>query len=127
MKFKNLNKENTQSPIYYRFTIGDSYGDTGSFFRSLNNILDAYYEEGDEYSQLDEAAYELELITPAPPEGKIVKNSLFAYKKSFVNKNKEKFSNIKKALENLGYKLITTKIKNPSNIIYEDEVQIAYI
>ena len=123
-------KESVDNEDYYRFTIKDEGNqDMGGFFRALNTILgDAYdYEEGSDFASLDADMYELELDTPIPPEAKITDGTTFAYKKSFIDSHKKEFDNIRRDLENLGYKLVPTKIKKPNNIIYEDDVQIAYI
>lgn len=122
--------ESTDTEDYYRFTIRDEDNqDMGGFFRALNNILgDSYdYEEGSDSASLDADMYELELATPIPPKDKLTIDIIFAYKKAFVDQHKKEFNNIRKDLRNLGYKLISTKLKRPSNVIYEDDVQIAYI
>lgn len=123
-------KEAANTEDYYRFTIKDEGNqDMGGFFMALNNILgDAYdYEEGSDFASLDADMYELELDTPIPPESKITDDTTFAYKKSFIDSHKKEFNNIRKDLRKLGYKLISTKLERPSNVIYEDDVQIAYI
>ena len=113
---------------YYRFTIKNRNGrDMGSFSRVISKLLPSYYDENSPLYDIDYDMYTIELDTPIPPDDKITKDARFAYKRSFVDKHKEEFEDLELNLKEIGYGLITKKFKRPDNIIYEDDVQIAYI
>ncbi len=113
---------------YYRFTIKNRNGrDMGKFSRVISKLLPSYYDENSPLYDIDYDMYTIELDTPIPPDNKITKDARFAYKKSFVDKHKEEFEDLELNLKEIGYGLITKRFKRPSNIIYEDDVQIAYI
>lgn len=120
--------ESADNEDYYRFTIKNEHGrDMGSFFRVIDKILTPYYDETSPLYDINYDMYEIELDTPIPPDDKITRNTQFAYKKSFVDKHKEEFEDLETNLKEIGYGLITNKFKRPDNIVYEDDVQIAYI
>ena len=125
-------KESAGNEDYYRFTIKDKNGqDTGMFFSALNNgVLKPYAEKENEIPFFILDLNDLAESTPYPEEDEgvnIPKSTLFAYKQSFVNKNKQLFDFLKQDLEAYGFGLITTKFKRPDNIVYEDKTQIGYL
>lgn len=78
------------------------------------------------YDDLNTPVSKLEYLTPNPtnitdPETK------FAYKQSFYNENEELFEDIEYTLNELEWSLVTIELKRPANIVYEDQVQIAFI
>ncbi len=110
---------------YYRFTIKDKNGrDTDTFFTAIEGVLKPYVEDEDIlYFFIDD----LDILADATPvPDKDIKNAKFAYKKSFVDDYKDVFEDLEHWLKKEGYGLITKVIEKPSDIVYEDEVQIAY-
>ena len=113
---------------YYRFEVRDSYGQNrGGIFRGLNNLIQELWDDDSWlYDDLNTPVSKLEYLTPNPtnitdPETK------FAYKQSFYNENEELFEDIEYTLNELEWSLVTIELKRPANIVYEDQVQIAFI
>ena len=78
------------------------------------------------YDDLNNPISELEYLTPCPKNINDAK-TIFAYKEKFYNENKELISDVNYVLNELGWKLKTIKMNRPTNIVYEDDVQIGYI
>lgn len=113
---------------YYRFEVIDEYGENkGGIFRGLNMLIKQLWDEDNYlYDDLNNPISELEYLTPCPKNINDAK-TIFAYKEKFYNENKELISDINYVLNELGWKLKTIKMNRPTNIVYEDEVQIGYI
>ena len=113
---------------YYRFEVIDEYGENkGGIFRGLNMLIKQLWDEDNYlYDDLNNPISELEYLTPCPKNINDAK-TIFAYKEKFYNENKELISDINYVLNELGWKLKTIKMNRPTNIVYEDDVQIGYI
>ena len=119
----------TKNDTYYRFEVLDhnSRKISGGLFRGLNEFLEKLYSEDNPvYDDLNYWVAHLEYVTPFPENFNNSK-AKFAYKESFVNKFKDHFDNISELLDELDWELLDTKIQvKNSDIVYEDDAQIAY-
>lgn len=125
---ESIDQENSET--YYRFEVFDHNNRkiSGGLFRGLNKFLEKLYREDDPaYEDLNYWVAHLEYVTPFP-ENFNNKRAKFAYKESFVNKYKDHFDKISELLDNLDWELLDTKVQvKNSDIVYEDDTQIAYI
>lgn len=126
--YESVEKDNKDLNSYIRFEVLDENGiNQGGLFRGLNNLLkDLWEQDAWEYDDLNYPLSELESLTPYP-ENLSDKRIKFAYTRKFVNEHQELFADIEYVLNNLGWELDTISISDPSNIIYEDNTQIAYM
>ena len=119
---------NIQNTIYYRIEIFDENNKLrGGLFRGLKTLLDNLYKADDEkYDYINEPLSWLEYNTPYPDNLNNPKIK-FAYKQEFYIKYLEYFKDIEAELNALDWSIKTTKLTKPEKVIYEDDVQIAYI
>lgn len=118
-----------KSEIYYRFEVFDHNNRkiSGGLFRGLNKFLEKLYRDDDPaYEDLNYWVAHLEYVTPFPKNFDNNK-AKFAYKESFVNKYKDHFDKISELLDDLDWELLESKVQvKNSDVVYEDDVQIAY-
>ena len=123
---ESLNTDNVFSD-YVRMEVIDSNGEVvGGLFRGLKQLLDDLWESDDPmYDDLNEPLSRLEYITPYP-DGLDSKGAKFAYTKEFYQDNIEEFKDIEYVLLELGWDIVTKEINDVNEILYEDDIQIAY-
>lgn len=127
-KNKITKNESVDVDTYHRFEVVDDQGiNQGGIFRGLNKLLNELWNEDSLlYDELNEPLSELEYLTPYP-DGLEDTRIKFAYKSKFYTDNSELFDDIEYTLNELGWNIVKVDISKPSNIVYEDESQIAYI
>lgn len=113
---------------YYRIEVFDDMNkNQGGLFRGLKVLLDQLWEADDEkYDYINEPLSWLEYKTPYPDNLDNPKIK-FAYKHSFYNKYIDFFKDIEAELNAVSWSMSTNKLSRPEKIVYEDNVQIAYI
>ena len=111
----------------------------GSFFTKIDDVLKNFlndYSDDDEYDealQLNNLTSDLESKIPFNHEieelNKKYKNRIkYAFNPNFIEDNKFLIEEIEDSLKYLGYNLNTVKVSSDTiDILYEDDVQIAYI
>lgn len=122
-----LKNESLEDSQYVRFEVVDENGNVqGGLFRGLNQLLKNMWDEDNYlYDELNEPLSKLEYITPYPEN---IENSKtkFAYSHKFYKDNIELFNDIESVLNELGWTIKNYSFNKPSNIVYEDDIQIAY-
>lgn len=111
----------------------------GSFFTKIDDVLKNFlndYSDDDEYDealQLNNLTSDLESKIPFNHEieelNKKYKNRIkYAFKPNFIENNNFLIEEIEDSLKYLGYTLDIVRVSNDTiDILYEDNVQIAYI
>jgi hypothetical protein len=124
--FKDMLREEDQ--VYYHIEVfNENNVYQGGLFRGLKKLLDTLWEADDErYDYINEPLSWLEYNTPYPNNLDDPKIK-FAYKQDFYTNYIEYFKDLEAELNELGWLMSTTKLNKPAKIIYEDDVQIAYI
>lgn len=119
---------NEEAFTYYRCEVFDDNNTLrGGLFRGLKRLLDNLWEADDErYEYINEPLSYLEYKTPYP-DGLDDAKIKFAYKHDFYSKHIEYFWDIEEELKKLGWSMSIIKIDKPEKIVYEDDVQIAYL
>lgn len=119
--------EHTDS-YYYRVEVFDNnFKEQGGLFRGLGKLLkDLWDNDNDYYDDINEPLSRLEYLTPYP-DGLDDTKIKFAYKQDFWNDIIEEIEDIKISIAKVDWSLKVSKLQQPSNIIYEDYAQIAYI
>lgn len=126
VKFKLV--ETLSEDKYYRIEALDEDREVvGGLFRGLNNLINQlYYDDNPFYDNLNDPLSELEYETTFP-KGFNQVDAVFAYKEDKYLKLRETILDLKAELNQLGWDLDIKEINRPSNIVYEDDEQIAYI
>ena len=124
MKFKLVESLDT----YYRISaVDDSGNEVGGLFRGLNSIVKQLWNEDNPiYDEINDPLSQLEYATIFP-ENFENSNAKFAYKECKYNELHEIILDLKYALNQIDWDLKISAINRPSNIVYEDSDQIAYI
>ena len=119
-------QENTET--YYRIEVfNDNDEPQGGLFRGLKVLLDNLWEADDErYDYINEPLSWLEYNTPYPDSLNDPKIK-FAYKQNFYNSYLEYFKDIEAELTKLDWSVKAIKLSRPEKVIYEDDVQIAFV
>ena len=111
----------------------------GSFFTKIDDVLKNFlndYSDDDEYDealQLNNLTSDLESKIPFNHEieelNKKYKNRIkYAFKPNFIEDNNFLIEEIEDSLKYLGYTLDIVRVSNDTiDILYEDDIQIAYI
>lgn len=126
--YKNLTKLYEENQAYYRVEVFDDNGNAqGGLFRGIGKLLKKLWDEDDElYDYINEPLSKLEYMTPYP-SGLDNPKIKFAYKHDFLIKIIEDIKDIEANLNEIDWSINITKLSLPPNIVYEDDVQIAYI
>ena len=126
--FEDIKSEQEANTVYYRIEVfNDMDEPQGGLFRGLKALLDSLWETDDErYDYINEPLSWLEYSTPYPDNLDNPKIK-FAYKQDFYTKYLEYFKDIEVELNKLDWSMKINKLAQPEKIIYEDDVQIAYI
>ena len=110
---------------YYRLEIIDAFGENcGGLFGS-NALWDLVYEDGEEDEYLADLIDELQDAHKVPDKW-LGSNARFAFKRKFFDKYKITIDKLAKYLSEFSYQLSIKEV-SPSNIVFEDDDQIAYI
>ena len=126
--YEQLSKLQEENSAYYRVEVFDNRNVLqGGLFRGLNGLLKELWKADDElYDYINEPLSRLEYATPYPDNLENPKIK-FAYKQEAWVNLIEDIRDIDTELNKIGWSLNITKLTQPTNIIYEDDVQIAFI
>ena len=113
---------------YYRISaVDDSGNEVGGLFRGLNSLVKQLWNEDNPlYDEINDPLSQLEYATMFP-ENFENSSARFAYKEWKYKELYETILDLKYALNQVDWDLKISTIDRPSNIVYEDSEQIAYI
>lgn len=126
--YEQLSELQEENSTYYRIEVFDNQNTLqGGLFRGLNKLLKELWNADDElYDYINEPLSRLEYATPYPNNLENPKIK-FAYKQEAWVNLIEDIKDIDVELNKIGWSLNVTKLARPINIIYEDNMQIAFI
>lgn len=126
--FEGIDSAQENNAVYYRIEIfNDNDEPQGGLFRGLKVLLGDLWEADDErYDYINEPLSWLEYNTPYPDNLDDPKIK-FAYKQKFYSSYLEYFKDIEAELNKLDWSVKTIELSRPEKVIYEDDVQIAFI
>lgn len=125
---KRIEEEKVNKSIYYRIEVEAPYHTIFGIFNGIGYLNDELEDAHDDnYFELYDLIYDLSDVTPIPPDNINLHGTKFAYTELGYDRAKPIIDDISNIVSKYDWKVIITQIPKPKNIVYSDEVQIAYI